>query len=656
MPLSIERFVELLAGSGVLPQETIQEFLPPHRNPQDAEELARELVRQKRLTKFQVEEIARGKGKALVLGNYTILERIGAGGMGQVFKAEHRRMKRIVAVKILPENLMKDPATVARFEREVTAAARLNHPHIVTAYDADEVNGVHLLVMEYVEGRDLAALTKRDGPLAVDQAVGFVLQAARGLAAAHAEGIVHRDIKPANLLLDQKGTVKILDMGLARIHGDASRQAELTHTGTVMGTVDYMAPEQALNTKLADARADIYSLGCTLYYLLTGTAAYGGDTLMARLLAHREEPIPSLRALRPEISEAVESVFRRMVAKKVEERYQSMAEVIADLESRPQVAGVAPELAETVASLPVDTKLTSLFREMQEAAETRPVSRAAAGPPLAARRKRLLLAAILGSAALLLLAGIVLSRGNGAGTSTPPKVVQGSGVSGVAPTGAAASGEKGPATVAIAPVPAEAAMNVTGNEPMNPVGDPLGDKAEREIAEFVMSIGGKVVLGDGKEYKRGSELPNGPLFVVNIWLAENPVLANRDTARFLGCRGLWLLDLCGTRLDDEGLAWVKNAPSAHCLTELYLANNPITDAGVAHLVSCTHAHALWLGGTQVSDAGLEHVKGMKTLTYLTLDKTRVTEAGVRRLAALLPQCKIVWDGGVIEATPPADPK
>ena len=656
MPLSIERFVELLAGSGVLPQETIQEFLPPHRHPQDAEELARELVRQKRLTKFQVEEIARGKGKALVLGNYTILERIGAGGMGQVFKAEHRRMKRIVAVKILPENLMKDPATVARFEREVTAAARLNHPHIVTAYDADEVNGVHLLVMEYVEGRDLAALTKRDGPLAVDQAVGFVLQAARGLAAAHAEGIVHRDIKPANLLLDPKGTVKILDMGLARIHGDASPQAELTHTGTVMGTVDYMAPEQALNTKLADARADIYSLGCTLYYLLTGTAAYGGDTLMARLLAHRDEPIPSLRALRPEISEAVESVFRRMVAKKVEDRYQSMAEVIADLESRPQVGGVPPELAETVASLPVDTKLTSLFREMQGAAETRPVSRADAGPPLAARRKRLLLAAILGSAALLLLVGIVLSRGNGAGTSTPPKVVQGSGASGVAPTGAAAAGEKGPATGPIAAAPAEAAMNVTGDEPMNPVGDPLGDKAEREIAEFVMSIGGKVVLGDGKEYKRGSELPNGPLFVVNIWLAENPVLTNRDTARFLGCRGLWLLDLCGTRLNDEGLAWVKNATSAHCLTELYLANNPITDAGVAYLVSCTHAHALWLGGTQVSDAGLEHVKGMKTLTYLTLDKTRVTEAGVRRLAALLPQCKIVWDGGVIEATPPADPK
>lgn len=199
-------------------------------------------------------------------------------------------------------------------------------------------------------------------------------------------------------------------------------------------------------------------------------------------------------------------------------------------------------------------------------------------------------------------------------------------------------------------------MNVTGEEPMNPVGDPLGDKAEREIAEFVMSIGGKVVLGDGKEYKRGSELPEGTIVVINIWLAENPVLTNRDTARFLGCRGLWLLDLCGTRLNDEGLAWVKNAPSAHCLTELYLANNPITDAGVAHLVNCTHAHALWLGGTQVSDAGLEHVKGMKTLTYLTLDKTRVTEAGVRRLAALLPQCKIVWDGGVIEATPPAGPK
>ena len=267
----------------------------------------------------------------MILGNYTILDKIGAGGMGQVFKAEHRRMKRTVAVKMLPKAVTKDAAAVARFQREVEAAAKLRHPNIVAADDADEANGVHFLVMEYIEGSDLSALVKKDGPLAVAKAVNYVLQAARGLEFAHGEGVIHRDIKPGNLLLDKKGTVKILDMGLARLSsdGNASTQAELTGTGAVMGTVDYMAPEQALSTKHADARADIYSLGCTLYYLITGKAAYDGDTLMAKLLAHREMPIPALGA---NVPEQVQAVFEKMVAKTVEDRYQTMSQVVAALE------------------------------------------------------------------------------------------------------------------------------------------------------------------------------------------------------------------------------------------------------------------------------------------------------------------------------------
>ncbi len=331
MPVPLEKLVKHIEDSGILAGDTLKDFLPPKTDLKDGKELARELIRKKMLTEYQAQELYQGKGKALVLGNYVIQEKIGAGGMGQVFKAQHRRMKRIVAVKLLPTALMKDPAVVARFEREVTAAARLNHPNIVTAFDADKVNDAHFLVMECVEGSDLAALVKKNGPFPVEQAVNYILQAARGLEAAHAEGIVHRDIKPANLLLDKKGTVKILDMGLARIGGDAPGQAELTNTGTVMGTVDYMAPEQALNTKTADARADIYSLGCSLYYLLTGKATYDGDTLMAKLLAHRDQPIPSIREVRPEVPEQVEAVFRKMVAKHIDHRYQTASELIADL-------------------------------------------------------------------------------------------------------------------------------------------------------------------------------------------------------------------------------------------------------------------------------------------------------------------------------------
>ncbi len=223
---------------------------------------------------------------------------------------------------------MKTPDALARFHREVQAAARLEHQNIVIAYDADEANGTHFFVMQFVAGSDLSSVVKSKGPLPIDQAIQCVTQAARGLEFAHRQGVIHRDIKPANLLLDGDGTVKILDMGLARIEGETGVNAELTSTGTVMGTVDYMAPEQALSTKSADARSDIYSLGITLWYLLTGRAAYEGDSLMARLMAHANHPIPSLKGARPDVSDSLDSLFRRMIAKKPEDRFQSMTEVL----------------------------------------------------------------------------------------------------------------------------------------------------------------------------------------------------------------------------------------------------------------------------------------------------------------------------------------
>jgi len=333
MAVSLEQFASQLKDCGILADDTLLDFLPPKANPRSAEELAKELILRKKLTKFQAEEVSKGKGKSLTLGNYVLLEKIGAGGMGQVFKAWHRRMDRLVAVKLLPPTMTKDKAAIARFDREVKAAAKLRHTNIVAADDADEANGVHFLVMELVEGSDLSALVKKNGPLSVDKTLSYIIQAARGLEFAHEHGVIHRDIKPANLLVDAKGTVKILDMGLARIEGSAPGQAELTSSGAIMGTVDYMAPEQAVSTKTADARSDIYSLGISLWYLLTGKCVYDGDTLMAKLLAHRDAAVPSLNSTVPEVSAALDAVFQKMVAKRAQDRYQSMTEVIRDLES-----------------------------------------------------------------------------------------------------------------------------------------------------------------------------------------------------------------------------------------------------------------------------------------------------------------------------------
>lgn len=357
--VAVDQFVKYLLDSGLLPAEEVKALNAriPAGQRADARPLVHELVKAGKLTTYQANQIYTGKSKGLVLGSYVVLDKLGQGGMGVVYKAEHRKMSRMVALKVLAPAITSQLEAVSRFQREVQAAARLSHPNIVAAYDADEAQGVHFLVMEFVDGSDLSSLVKKQGPLPVGQAVDCVLQAAHGLLHAHRVGLVHRDIKPANLLRDAKGKVKILDMGLARFEGAGNTVGpnELTQSGSILGTCEYMAPEQALNTRKADLRADIYSLGCTLYYLLSGTTMYGGETSMEKLMAHQQEPIPPL----PGAAKELQAVYQGMVAKKAEDRYQSMAEVIAALEAA-KVAQQRRSAAETgkhqaTAALAADT-------------------------------------------------------------------------------------------------------------------------------------------------------------------------------------------------------------------------------------------------------------------------------------------------------------
>jgi serine/threonine protein kinase/WD40 repeat protein len=303
----------------------------------DARDLARELVDRNWLTPYQANQLLQGNGADLLLGPYRILDRLGAGGMGQVFKAYHVSMDRIIALKLIPRDRVSDPTALARFNREVRAVAKLSHPNIVIAFEVNQSGQTPYLAMEYVAGIDLARLVQQSGPLPIPRACEYVRQAAAGLQHAHEKGLVHRDIKPGNLIVarpngDAAPVIKILDFGLARFESESGQAARLTQLGKVVGTVDYVAPEQAENARTADIRADIYSLGCTLFYLLTGMPPFQGDDLVEKLGARLQGNAPLVRESRPEVSPALEGILAKMLARNPNDRYQMPGDVAKALE------------------------------------------------------------------------------------------------------------------------------------------------------------------------------------------------------------------------------------------------------------------------------------------------------------------------------------
>lgn len=403
---TLASFVDGIFQSEVLSAEQCDEVRRLRLDVANPRELAQLLLKREWLTAYQINQIFQGKGAALTLGPFVLLERIGEGGMGQVYKARQRLLNRVVALKVIRKECLNNPKVVLRFQREIRAAGQLSHPHIVRAFDADQVNGTYYIALEFIDGVDLARLVADNGPLRVDQACEYIRQAALGLQHAYERGLVHRDLKPANLLVtrgiasDRRrssglilrpapyraspplaegaeslapqrqsgmlkrfepalhypfGVVKILDMGLARCTDAFPNQASthLTQIGAVMGTPEFIAPEQARDPHNSDIRADLYSLGCTLYFLLTGQPPFPHGTITEKLLQHQfNEPVPVEVARRdglaawakskgrPAAAEpmmhvpaAVVRLLRRLLEKDPDRRVQTPLELASELQT-----------------------------------------------------------------------------------------------------------------------------------------------------------------------------------------------------------------------------------------------------------------------------------------------------------------------------------
>ncbi len=364
VPSSVEELLQLIRKSGMVDETHLTTYL--HRRgagrglPADPREAAEAMVGDGILTDFQAEQYLLGKWRGFTVGKYKLLERVGVGGMGQVFLAEHMFMRRRVAMKILPPAKAEQPAALGRFYREARAAGGLEHPNIVRTHDIDQDGNLHYIVMEYVDGSNLLDMVKKQGPMHVGRAVHYTRQVAAGLQYAFEGGIIHRDIKPGNVLVDRTGTAKLLDLGLARFYQDQSDMLTIKYDDKiVLGTADYVAPEQVANSHSADVRADVYALGGSLYFLLAGHPPFPTGTVSQKLLWHRTKDPAPLRQIRPEVPEGLAAVIAKMMQKNPAQRQQTPAEVMDDLEA----------WATSDVPLPTEDEMPKLSKAAQPPAE-----------------------------------------------------------------------------------------------------------------------------------------------------------------------------------------------------------------------------------------------------------------------------------------------
>lgn len=343
---SVKAFVELIQRSALVEPKSLKRTLLDCKQhyggqlPRNAEVVAQWLIQAGLLTSWQRDRLFERRHRGFFMGQYKLLEHLATGGMCNVYVAEHTVLRVKRAMKVLPHTRAGDSSYLARFEQEARSLAAMEHPNIVRAFDLDRDGDRHYLIMELVQGHDISLLVAKHGPLPSALAANLITQAAEGLEYAHQQGLVHRDVKPANLLLNNRGVVKILDLGLALVANDEAASLTLRHNENVIGTADYLAPEQALNSHGVDARADIYGLGCTLYFALTGHPPFPEGTIPQRIAKHQHEAPPSILIDRPDCPADLNEICMRMMRKKPEERYASCRDVANTLERWLQHHGV----------------------------------------------------------------------------------------------------------------------------------------------------------------------------------------------------------------------------------------------------------------------------------------------------------------------------
>ena len=336
--ITSEQFIELITKSEIADSKDVAELEKTIRRendgslPQDPVEVAKRYEDAGLITRWHSEKLLLGKYKGYFLGKHKLLGHIGRGGMSTVYLAVHTAMGAKRAIKVLPRSKLSKSSYLARFQREAQAIAALDHPNIVRAYDIDNQNDTHYIVMEYVEGSDLQNLVKNKGPLAYDKAAEYIAEAAKGLHHAHEAGLIHRDVKPANVLVSKSGEVKLLDLGLALFADESQASLTIDYNDKVLGTADYLAPEQALNSHNVDPRADMYGLGCTLYFVLTGHPPFPDGSIAERIAKHQKLMPEDIRKDRPDVPGELEGICFKMMQKDPRFRYNDCKEVVEVLE------------------------------------------------------------------------------------------------------------------------------------------------------------------------------------------------------------------------------------------------------------------------------------------------------------------------------------